>query len=606
MDRERDRRGDAATGFSNGESRVLGWRVVLAVALFLLICVPASALARDFDNPASNNPDQQFTPGSVQRDDTPNDPSYDAAEPDDEDGGTATNLYDERFDLFGFPAAQTSGTLNGTRYREGPHGPLGADAVNPLGDPQVSGFNAAGAWKLERGRPDAVVAILDTGIKWDRESLRLQIHLNTDELPTPASKGATCTGSNPYDCNDDGAVTVADYAGTTVSPAAGPHGDPAKIDAEDLIATYSEDTDTDANGYVDDIAGWDFFDNDNNPFDASSYFAASNHGSARATNAAERGNDGAGEIGVCPGCQVMPIRIWDTFVSDGNTFGMGILYGTDNGASVIEGANGSVYHSAFAEAASQYAYDEGVVQTYSGDDLNTANHNYPGNYGHAMLIQGTVPDTVGIGTDAGPEFQQAFCDNQVLIPANTCLGSQLPVGTYFRGANTTQFGGKSSIALEGATGSENTGKAAGAAALVISAGRNATPVGAAPPRRDSRDPRADRRARHRGSGQPAEQRRRPRSGRPRRRSGRPARGSVDLSLRLGPGRPRPRGQARPERQGPTGGRDQLARLVRAADRRSGRRQGHGAGTVRRRRRPVRLGARMGRRAEPHRRRLADG
>ena len=50
---------------------------------------------------------------------------------------------------------------------------------------QVSGFNASGAWKIERGRPDTVVAILDTGIKWDRSGLRAQVHLNQGELPVP-------------------------------------------------------------------------------------------------------------------------------------------------------------------------------------------------------------------------------------------------------------------------------------------------------------------------------------------------------------------------------------------------------------------------------------
>jgi len=39
-------------------------------------------------------------------------------------------------------------------------------------------------------------------------------------------------------------------------------------------------------------------------------------------------------------------------------------------------------------------------RTFSGDDLNTGNHNYPANYGHAMLIEGTVPDTVGLGTSS--------------------------------------------------------------------------------------------------------------------------------------------------------------------------------------------------------------
>ncbi len=454
--------GRYGVGRGQARARPRRRRLILAALVVAMLVLPAAALAAGFDAPASTDPSQQFAPGNVQRQDTPNDPGYDIAEPDDETpgGGTASSIYEERYDLFGFPSRYTSGLILGlgaTNYREGPHN----------GQPQISGFNAAGAWKLERGSPDTVVAVLDTGIKWDREGLRTQIHLNTGELPTPGSLGATCAGTG-YDCNDDAVVNVSDYQGTVPSDA-GPHGG-GQIDASDLIAELSDGDDDDGNGFVDDIAGWDFFDDDNDPYDASSYFAASGHGSGRAMEVAERGNDGEGELGVCPKCQVMPVRIWDTFVSDGNGFAMGILYGTDNGASVLEGANGSVYHSAFAEAASQYAYSQGVVQTFSGDDLNTANHNYPGNYGHAMLIQGTATDTTGLGVDAGPEFQDALC-GELLDPLGTCLGSELPVGTYFRGANTTQFGGKSSIAMEGPTGSENTGKAAGAAALVVSAAK---------------------------------------------------------------------------------------------------------------------------------------
>ena len=182
----------------------------------------------------------------------------------------------------------------------------------------------------------------------------------------------------------------------------------------------------------------------NEPADLSSYFAARHHGTGRAVDAGEQGNDGRGSIGVCPHCQIVPIRIWDTFVSDANTFALGVVYATDNGVKVIEGANGSLYHSAFAEAASQYAYDHGVVQTFSGDDLNTGNHNYPANYGHAMLIQGTVPDSVGVGQESSQWVQgQKLCG---LSGQPACLGSNAPVGTFFRGANTTQFGNGARIA----------------------------------------------------------------------------------------------------------------------------------------------------------------
>src|SRR4030081_524505 len=268
-------------------------------------------------------------------------------------------------------------------------------------------------------------------------------------------------------------------------PIPGARAPPGLITAQDLIHAFGncqieptshlilqcvagQHFDNDHNGFANDIAGWNFFDNNNDPTDLSSYFAAHHHGTGRALDAVEQGNDGHGSIGVCPHCQVTPVRIWDTFVSDANTFALGIMYAADNGAKVIEGANGSLYHSAFAEAASQYAYDHGVVQTFSGDDLNTGNHNYPANYGHAMLIEGTVPDTVGLGTDS-----KQWLEAQKLCGASgqpACFGSNAPVGTFFRGANTTQYGGKSSIAMEGPTGSVNTSKAAGAAALVVSAG----------------------------------------------------------------------------------------------------------------------------------------
>ncbi|MEA2443834.1 MAG: hypothetical protein QOJ12_1126, partial [Thermoleophilales bacterium] len=164
-------------------------------------------------------------------------------------------------------------------------------------------------------------------------------------------------------------------------------------------------------------------------------------------------------------------RVWDTFVADANNFGMAVLYSTDNGVDVIEGADGALYHSAFMEAASQYAYDHGVAQVYSGDDLNTGNHNYPANYNHTMEIQGVVTDVEGLGQDSGGAGQ---IFHGICHPPAPCPGSNAPVSTYFRGANTTQFGGHSSVSMEGPTGSTNTGKAAGAVALVISAAKDAS------------------------------------------------------------------------------------------------------------------------------------
>ncbi len=407
--------------------------VASLVVLLCALVAPVAAFASDFEHPASTETSQQFDPlSNPQREDTPDDPDYDVAET-----GGSTNIYDERFDLFGFPSKFTPTAL----YKDGPN------ALKPM----VAGFNAAGAWKIQRGRRDVSVAILDTGINWGDAGLRTQVALNAAELP------------DATDVNANGRIDVDDFA-TAENP---------EPTAQDVIRAEEDGVDDDGNGYVDDIAGWDFFDDDNDPADTSSYFAADGHGTGRAKEVAERGNDGHGSIGVCPHCQIVPLRVWDTFVSDQTTFGLAILYATDRGAKVIEGADGGLYHSAFTERASEYAYQHGVAQVFSGDDLNTGNHNYPANYSHTMLIQGTVADTYGLGTDFGPEAA-AFLGG-LPIP----IGSNVPTQTLFRGAGTTQYGGHSSVSMIGATGSENTGKAAGAAALVYSAGLDRTGAGGA-------------------------------------------------------------------------------------------------------------------------------
>src|SRR5947209_9677738 len=87
-----------------------GRALLLTVALLLVLAGAgaALALARNFEAPVSNDPFQQYAAGNVQRQDTPNDPQYDNAEPDTLNAKSASDLYDERFDLFGFPSVYTT------------------------------------------------------------------------------------------------------------------------------------------------------------------------------------------------------------------------------------------------------------------------------------------------------------------------------------------------------------------------------------------------------------------------------------------------------------------------------------------------------------------
>src|SRR5437763_8633562 len=148
----------------------------------------------------------------------------------------------------------------------------------------VAGFNAAGAWKAERGRADAVIAILDTGVNWAATGIRDQIHLNTGELPYPDRSDTSSCGR--YDCNDDGVVNVEDYAqdrrvSLSYPGRTGPDG---LITGQDLIHAFGDcqisasthlvvtcaagrHYDNDHNGFANDVAGWNFFDDNNDPTD---------------------------------------------------------------------------------------------------------------------------------------------------------------------------------------------------------------------------------------------------------------------------------------------------------------------------------------------------
>ena len=339
---------------------------------------------------------------------------------------------------------------------------------NPLG--QVSGVSADRAWKYFGqagstmvGDPNVEIAILDTGIRWDRVGLRLRISLNEDELPQPQTTGGVPCGAD--DCVADGAFNVDDYKNDPrVSITAGTDEADGILDASDLLATFSDGTDSDSNGYVDDIAGWDFFDDDNNPYDASSYSAASNHGSGRADDAAASGNDGDGGIGVCPDCQVVPMRIWDTFVADTNNLGQAAMYAADNDIEVVEAAIGGLLNTRFVRESFAYAYTHGTLPVVVSSDLNTANHNYPTNYNEALHVQGTVADVNGLGANPPQEFVDFFAG----LPTPLPIGTNLPVTSWFRNSGTTQYGGHAHIVMPATTGSEATGQASGAAGLIFS------------------------------------------------------------------------------------------------------------------------------------------
>ena len=310
----------------------------------------------------------------------------------------------------------------------------------------VSGMSVEIAWRAETGRPDVVIAVHDSGIRWldggVEGDLRKKFYLNRGELPPPIC-ATPPSGPDPRDCNGDGAFDVPDY---DADPRVTDMNGNGVTDPEDLIMIFSDGVDDDHDGYVDNIAGWDFFEGDNDPFDEVDY----GHGSGEARDSTAEANNG-GDLGTCPNCRVMPVRVGDSFVADVNRFAQGVVFSVDTGASVVQEALGTYNQSSFPQQAVDYAYAHNVPVIASAADEDSWHHVFPGPYTHTIMVN-SIRDFGVTGVE----------------PASWL---------YINGC--TNFGGNLSVSVSSTScSSEATGRSSGIAGLIVSAGRDAVGAGA--------------------------------------------------------------------------------------------------------------------------------
>src|SRR5262249_47194870 len=140
-------------------------------------------------------------------------------------------------------------------------------------------------------------------------------------------------------------------------------------------------TDGDGNGYVDDIAGWNFLDDDNDPFDEVSY----GHGTGEAEDSTAEADNG-GALGTCPNCRVMPVPVGDSFIADSTLSGGGVA-SADNGAPHIgRGAPGPENNPSFPPAPREQPGTPAVPAPARGADEETSHHNARGASRHTITV----------------------------------------------------------------------------------------------------------------------------------------------------------------------------------------------------------------------------
>ncbi len=223
------------------------------------------------------------------------------------------------------------------------------------------------AWDIEQGDQSIVLGVLDSGLKMDHPEFAGRIWTNGADTPN---------GS-----------------------------------------------DDDNNGYIDDSAGWDFANNDNDPNDDHGH--GTNVGGISAAN----GNNSIGYAGVDWNCQVMACKILDQNNSGFYSWWAdAIYYAVDNGADVLNMSVGGSGFSTTLEDAVNYAYNNGVtiVACMMNEDNNVTY--YPAGFQNTIAVGATNPND----ERTSPFFWSAS--------SGSCFGSHIDVvapGNYIYGLSHT-------------------------------------------------------------------------------------------------------------------------------------------------------------------------
>ncbi|WP_170915402.1 S8 family serine peptidase [Microcystis aeruginosa] len=230
-------------------------------------------------------------------------------------------------------------------------------------------IDAPEAWDIQTGDPNLVIGVVDTGVDYNHPDLAGNIWTNPGEI------------------------------------------------ANDGI-------DNDGNGYIDDIRGWDFAYNDNDPSDVDG------HGTHVSGTIAGKGNNGVGVTGVAWNAKIMPLKFLDD-TGSGSTSNaiLAINYATAKGVKLTNNSwGGGGYSQALYNAINAAGQAGALFIAAAGNSAQNTDTSpsYPASYNLANII--SVASTTR--TDSLSSFSNYGLTSVDLGAPGSAIYSTTPNNTY--------------------------------------------------------------------------------------------------------------------------------------------------------------------------------
>jgi subtilisin family serine protease len=296
------------------------------------------------------------------------------------------------------------------------------------------GSQANEAWADgDTGSMTSVVGVIDTGIDYTHPDLYLNIWLNQREIPTTFR-------ARLNDIDTDGLITFRDLNGAANASYVMDYNRNGRIDAGDLLSDsrWENRADEDGNGYTDDLIGWDFVNNDNDPYDDNG------HGTHVGGTIGGIGGNGVGVAGVNWNIQMVALKFLSATGSGATTGAINAVnYFTDaairaTGVEDFIATNnswgGGGYSAQLNEAIGRAAQKDILFIAAAGNSArnNDVQATYPANYTTIAMAGYEAVVSVASLTNTGglSSFSNYGATTVDIAAPGSSIYSTLPGGRY--------------------------------------------------------------------------------------------------------------------------------------------------------------------------------